>query len=166
MRAFYAAPGFDFAADEELLLDTMLSTAVGEDQYPGDGTASANWPGMGPGTRGVLNTMSPRWLDLSGIVDVPQKPPITWIRGDQDAIVSDASLFDLAQLGRLGLVPGWPGDDECPPQPMVGQTRAVLQRYAEKGGRFQELVYAGVGHSPHVERPADFAATLREVVGA
>jgi uncharacterized protein YqgC (DUF456 family) len=103
----HAAPGFDFGADEEALLDTMLSTAVGEDQYPGDGTASASWPGVGPGTRGVLNTMSPRWFDLSGVVDVPVKPPITRIRGDQDAIVSDGSFFDLAQLGKLGLVPGW-----------------------------------------------------------
>ncbi|MEV8513134.1 alpha/beta hydrolase [Dactylosporangium sp. NPDC051484] len=166
MRAFYAAPGFDFGVDEEFLLDTMLSTAVGEDQYPGDSGASANWPGVAPGTRGVLNTMSPRWLDLSGIVDVPVKPPVTWIRGDQDAVVSDGSLFDLAQLGKLGLVPGWPGEDECPPQPMVAQTRAVLQRYAEKGGSFREIVYEGVGHSPHVERPEDFAAILREIVGS
>jgi pimeloyl-ACP methyl ester carboxylesterase len=166
MRAFYAAPGFDFGADEELLLDTLLSTAVGEDQYPGNGTAGAGWPGTAPGDRGVLNTMSPRWLDLSGIVDLPVKPPVTWIRGDLDAIVSDASFFDLAQLGKLGLVPGWPGEDACPPQPMVGQTRAVLQRYAEKGGSYTEIVYAGVGHSPHVERPQDFAAALGEVVGA
>jgi pimeloyl-ACP methyl ester carboxylesterase len=162
MRAFYAAPGFDFGADEELLLDTMLSTAVGEDQYPGTGTPSANWPGVAPGERGILNTMSPRYLDLSGIVDLPVRPPITWIRGDQDAIVSDGSFFDLAQLGRLGLVPGWPGEDACPPQPMVGQTRAVLERY----GAFREIVYEGVGHSPHIERPADFAAVLREVVGS
>ncbi|MEU7865987.1 alpha/beta hydrolase [Dactylosporangium sp. NPDC049140] len=160
LRAFYAAPGFDFGADEELLLDTMLSTAVGEGQYPGDGTASDSWPGLGPGTKGVLNTMSPRWLNLSGIAGLAVKPPITWVRGDQDAIVSDASLFDLAQLGKLGLVPGWPGEDECPPQPMVGQTRAVLERY----GPYREIVWAGVGHSPHVERPEDFAAVLRELV--
>ncbi|WP_432986444.1 alpha/beta fold hydrolase [Dactylosporangium sp. CA-233914] len=166
LRAFYAAPGFDFGADEELLLDTMLSTAIGDEQYPGDGTASANWPGMAPGTKGVLNTMSPRWLDLSGIVEVDPKPPITWIRGDQDAIVSDASFFDLAQLGKLGLVPGWPGEEECPPQPMVGQTRAVLQQYAEKGGAFTEHTWTGVGHSPHVERPEEFAAVLKEVVGS
>jgi hypothetical protein len=52
------------------------------------------------------------------------KPPVTWVRGDRDVIVSDTSLFDLAYLGKLGAVPGWPGDDECPPQPMVAQTRA------------------------------------------
>ncbi|WP_433084060.1 alpha/beta fold hydrolase [Dactylosporangium sp. CA-052675] len=162
MHAFYAAPGFDFGADEELLLDSMLTTAIGEANYPGDGTPSENWPGQGPGTKGVLNTLSPRWLNLSGIVDLAEKPPITWIRGELDAIVSDTSFFDLAQLGSMGLVPGWPGEEACPPQPMIGQTRAVLERY----GNYRELAWAGVGHSPHVERPEEFAAALREVVGA
>ncbi|MET7392604.1 alpha/beta hydrolase [Dactylosporangium sp. NPDC005572] len=160
MRAFYVASPESFGDDEELLLDTMLSTATGEDNYPGDGSTSDNWPGVGPGTRGVLNTLSPRWLNLSGIADLPVKPPITWIRGDQDAIVSDGSFFDLAQLGKLGLVPGWPGEEACPPQPMIGQTRAVLSRY----GSFREVVFENCGHSPHVERAADFAGLLKEVV--
>ena len=164
LHAFYAAPGFDFGADEELLLDTMLSTVCADGQYPGDGTPSENWPGLAPGAHGILNTMSPRFLDLSGIADIPVKPPVTWIRGDLDAIVSDASLFDMAQLGKLGLVPGWPGEETCPPQPMIGQTRAVLQRYSTQGGHYQELVWPGVGHSPHVERPEDFATVLREIV--
>jgi pimeloyl-ACP methyl ester carboxylesterase len=142
----------------------MLSTVTGEDHYPGDGTASADWPLVGPGTRGVLNTMSPRWLSLTGLVDAPHKPPITWIRGDTDVIVSDASLFDLAQLGKLGVVPGWPGEEACPPQPMVGQTRRVFERYEAAGGSFREIVYERCGHSPHIERTADFAAVLREVV--
>lgn len=162
MRAFYVASVDSLGDDEDLLLDTMLTTAVGDDQYPGTGTTSENWPGVGPGDRGVLNTLSPRWLNLSGIVDLPVKPPITWIRGDQDAIVSDASFFDLAQLGKLGLVPGWPGDDACPPQPMIGQTRAVLSAY----GPYTELVYEGCGHSPHVERAEDFAAALAGVVAS
>ena len=59
----------------------------------------------------------------------------------RDAIVSDTSLFDLAYLGSLGLVPGWPGAEACPPQPMVGQTRAVLERYAAAGGAYREVVY-------------------------
>ncbi|MEV0135483.1 alpha/beta hydrolase [Dactylosporangium sp. NPDC050688] len=162
MRAFYVADPASLGDDEEPLLDTMLSTAVGDDQYPGTGSASDNWPGVGPGERGVLNTLSPRWLNLSGIVDLPVKPPITWIRGDQDAIVSDASFFDLAQLGKLGLVPGWPGEEACPPQPMIGQTRAVLAAY----GPYTEIVYEGCGHSPHVERSADFAAALAGVVAS
>jgi pimeloyl-ACP methyl ester carboxylesterase len=65
-------------------------------------------------------------------------------------------MLDLAMLGRLGAVPGWPGEDRCPPQPMVTQTRAVLDRYAAAGGRYDEVVVEGAGHSPHVERPEEF----------
>jgi pimeloyl-ACP methyl ester carboxylesterase len=165
LRACYVADPASLGADEEALLDTVLSTVVGTDNYPGDSTPSQNWPMVAPGGRGVLNTMSPKWLDLTGIVDLPVKPPVTWIRGDADVIVSDASLFDLAQLGSLGLVPGWPGAEDCPPQPMVGQTRAVLDRYAAAGGRYREIVFEGCGHSPHVERPERFAAALAEAVG-
>jgi pimeloyl-ACP methyl ester carboxylesterase len=166
MRGTYVADPSSFGADEDLLLDSMLSTVVGDDNYPGTGESSANWPFVAPGARGVLNTMSPRWLSLTAIADVPTKPPILWVRGDADVIVSDASLFDLAQLGKLGLVPGWPGEEACPPQPMVAQTRSVFQRYAAAGGTFREVVFEGCGHSPHIERTAEFAALLREMVDA
>ena len=84
------------------------------------------------------------------------KPPILWIRGDSDQIVSDTSLFDFGTLGKLGAVPGWPGDAVFPPQPMVSQTRAVLDQYAANGGEYREVVIADAGHSPHVEQPAAF----------
>jgi pimeloyl-ACP methyl ester carboxylesterase len=165
LRACYVADPASLGADEEPLLDTVVSTVVGTDNYPGDSEASPNWPMIGPGRRGVLNAMSPRWLNLTGIVDIPVKPPVTWIRGDADVIVSDASLFDLAQLGSLGLVPGWPGAQDCPPQPMVAQTRAVLDRYAAAGGRYREIVFEACGHSPHIEQPDRFAAALAEAAG-
>jgi pimeloyl-ACP methyl ester carboxylesterase len=119
-----------------------------------------------PGARGVLNTMSPRWLNLTGLVDCPVRPPVTWIRGEADAIVSDTSLFDLAYLGSLGAVPGWPGAEQCPPQPMVSQTRHVLDRYAALGGAYREVVFEGCGHSPHIEHPDRFATVLAEAVRA
>ena len=111
----------------------MNSTRTGEDHYPGDAGTCETWPGVKPGTRGVLNTMAPTVFDVSGIVDLPVKPPVLWVRGDADQIVSDTSVFDLAYLGSLGAVPGWPGEDVCPPQPMVTQTRAVLDRFAGEG---------------------------------
>jgi pimeloyl-ACP methyl ester carboxylesterase len=161
LRTAYVADPASLGDDEELLLDTVLSTAVGEDNYPGDATASEHWPLVGPGTRGVLNAISPRWFGVAeALVALDPKPPVTWVRGDRDVIVSDTSLFDLAYLGSLGLAPGWPGDEACPPQPMVGQTRAVLDLYAAAGGSYTEVVYEGCGHSPHVERPAEFAAEL------
>jgi pimeloyl-ACP methyl ester carboxylesterase len=164
LRTAYVADPAALGADEELLLDTVLSTVVGEDNYPGSSVAVESWPGVGPGDRGVLNTMAPnRFRIAEDLVAAEVKPEIVWVRGDVDAIVSDTSLFDLAYLGSLGLVPGWPGAEACPPQPMVGQTRAVLDRYAEAGGRYREVVYPGCGHSPHIERPFEFAATLVEL---
>jgi pimeloyl-ACP methyl ester carboxylesterase len=106
--------------------------------------------------------MAPTVLDLSGIVDVDPKPPVLWVRGDADQIVSDTSVFDLAFLGSVGAVPGWPGAEAFPPQPMVTQTRAVLDRYAATGGAYREVVLPGVGHSPHVERPQEFVVALLE----
>jgi pimeloyl-ACP methyl ester carboxylesterase len=161
LRTAYVADPASLGEDEELLLDTVLSTATGEDNYPGTAVTTDTWPGVAPGERGVLNAMAPAQFRIADeLVAVAAKPPITWVRGDVDAIVSDTSLFDLAYLGSLGVVPGWPGADACPPQPMVGQTRAVLERYAAAGGSYREIVYAGCGHSPHIERTADFAAAL------
>jgi pimeloyl-ACP methyl ester carboxylesterase len=165
LRTAYVADPASLGDDEEALLDTVLSTAIGPDNYPGDATPSAHWPMTAPGDRGVLNTMSPKWFGVAdALVGLDPKPPVTWVRGDRDVIVSDTSLFDLAYLGKLGLVPGWPGDDECPPQPMVAQTRAVLDRYAAAGGEYTEVVYENCGHSPHIERPAEFAAALLALV--
>jgi pimeloyl-ACP methyl ester carboxylesterase len=161
MRATYVADPATLRADEEALLDTVLSTVVGEDNYPGDATVATSWPGMGPGTRGVLNAMSPKYFRVADdLVALATKPPVVWVHGSADAIVGDATLFDFAQLGKLGIVPGWPGEEVCPPQPMVGQTRAVLQRYAAAGGWFQEVRLDGCGHSPHIERPEQFLEAL------
>ena len=167
LRTTYVADPASLGVDEELLLDSMLTTATGDDNYPGTAVASPHWPGTAAGERGVLNALAPAHFRIADdLVSVAAKPPITWVRGDADVIVSDTSLFDLAYLGSLGAVPGWPGEADCPPQPMVGQTRAVLERYAAAGGTYQEVVLPGCGHSPHLERPAEFVAELLALVGA
>jgi pimeloyl-ACP methyl ester carboxylesterase len=81
---------------------------------------------------------------------------VLWVRGADDQIVSDTSLFDMGTLGALGAVPGWPGADAYPSQPMVSQTRAVLDAYQAHGGRYSELVFAECGHTPYIEKPDDF----------
>jgi pimeloyl-ACP methyl ester carboxylesterase len=160
----YVAPGFESQHDD-VWVESMLTTATGEHNYPGDSRPSEHWPGFAPGGRGVLNTMAPTNFDVSGIVDLADKPPILWIRGAQDAIVSDASLFDLNQLGALGVIPGWPGADVAPPQPMIAQTRMVLDRYAERGGTYREVVLEECGHSPHLEHPERFLDELVAQLG-
>jgi pimeloyl-ACP methyl ester carboxylesterase len=164
LRAFYVAPG-SLPLDpqlEDVFVASMNSTRTGLDHYPGDAVAVETWPGTAPGRRGVLNTMAPTVFDVSGIVDLAVKPPVLWVRGDADQIVSDTSVFDLAFLGSVGAVPGWPGAETCPPQPTVTQMRAVLDRYAATGGAYREVVLPDVGHSPHVERPQEFAVALLE----
>jgi pimeloyl-ACP methyl ester carboxylesterase len=161
LRAFYVADPASLGSDEEVLLDSLLSTVVGPDNYPGDPVASEDWPYVAPGTRGVNNALSPKYLNLTRLASITPKPPVLWVRGDKDPIVSDTSVFDLAYLGQLGVVPDWPGTGVAPPQPMVAQTRALFEAY----GPYTEIVYPDCGHSPHIERPAEFAALLTKVVG-
>ncbi|HEX2299707.1 MAG TPA: alpha/beta hydrolase [Pseudonocardiaceae bacterium] len=139
--------------DEDFFLRSMLTTRVGETHYPGDAAASGTWPHVSPGKHGVLNAIAPTHFRLDDLHEIGPKPPILWIRGADDQIVSDASLFDLAHLGALGVVPGSPG---TPAQPMVTQTRGVLERY----GRYREVVLDDCGHSPHLEYPAEFQHLL------
>jgi pimeloyl-ACP methyl ester carboxylesterase len=145
---------------EDIWVESMLSTKTGIDNYPGDSVPSENWPGFAPGKRGILNTMAPGNFNVSAIADVEVKPPILWIHGTDDAIVGNSSLFDLNTLGKLGVIPGWPGDELAPSQPMITQTRAVLERYRANGGWYRELELADCGHSPHLEHPEKFAEAL------
>ncbi|WP_404312870.1 alpha/beta hydrolase [Agrococcus terreus] len=164
-RSSYVAAGFDDGR-EDLWVESMLSTRTGEGNQPGDGIASDAWPGFAAGDRGILNAMSGKHLDLTGIVGIAAKPPVLWIRGAHDAIVADESSFDLHTLGKHGIVPGWPGEEAAPPQPMVTQTRAVLDAYAAAGGAYREVVFEHAGHSPHLEDPERFATELLAHVAA
>ncbi|QAY60386.1 alpha/beta hydrolase [Microbacterium protaetiae] len=163
-RSSYVSADY-VTAHEDIWVTSMLSTSTTEGNYPGDSVPSTNWPGFGAGSVGVLNTMAPRYFDVSGIVHLASKPPILWVHGTADAIVSDASFFDLNQLGKAGVIADWPGDDVAPPQPMVTQTRDVLDAYRDAGGQVVELELEGVGHAPHLERPGLVRRALLQVMG-
>jgi pimeloyl-ACP methyl ester carboxylesterase len=146
----------------DVFVESMLSTRVGDDHYPGTSGPAGAWPGFAPGDRGVLNTMAPTHFRIADLSGVEPKPPLLWLRGADDVIVSDTSLYDLAYLGSTGAIPGWPGQQACPPQPMVAQTRAVLDGYAAAGGRYREVVIEDSGHGPHLDQPEKFLAALAD----
>ncbi|NJL56042.1 hypothetical protein HC928_13305 [bacterium] len=120
---------------EDALIAAMNSTHLGEDAYPGDAVDSPNWPGKAPGMMGVNNALSPKYAgDVSELTRITPKPPVLWVRGAEDRVVADMSASDPGTLGQMGLIPGWPGAEIYPPQPMIAQTRSVLEAYAANGG--------------------------------
>jgi pimeloyl-ACP methyl ester carboxylesterase len=155
INVFYYKPPFQAKREEEFLSAALLEK-MGDDRYPGDMTPSQNWPNVAPGRWGPINATCPKYFDTSGFADMVDKPPVLWVRGEADQIVSDDSMFDLGALGKMGFVPGWPGDEVYPPQPMVSQMRAVLDRYRANGGTYTEAVIADAGHGAHIEKPEEF----------
>lgn len=165
MNSFYWKPPF-VPDREEDLLSALLTEKIGADKYPGDLTPSENWPNVAPGKFGPINALSPKYVgdSVEKFIAADSKPFMLWIRGEDDQIVSDNSLFDMGTLGQLELVPGWPGEDVYPPQPMVSQTRHVLEEYKANGGDFNEVVIADTAHSPYVEKPQEFMAAFVKVL--
>jgi pimeloyl-ACP methyl ester carboxylesterase len=167
MNNFYFKPPFRASPErEEVYVSSMLSTKVGEENYPGDKRISKNWPNVAPGARGMNNAISPKYCDLGAFARIAPRPDVLWIRGFDDAIVSDTSFLDFGYLGQLDIVPGWPGEGVYPPQPMVSQIRAVLDEYATGGGKYREEVIPDCGHTPHVEKPEVFRRLLFDWLAA
>ena len=163
--AVYVAAGNKLPADRrEKYIDSLLMCSVGEDRCQGNFVPDSNWPFVRSGDKGVGNTMSPQYCDLSSLPEIPVKPPVMWIRGDKDIMVSDNSSCDLAVLGRMGIIPGYPGENVFPSQPMVSQTRHVLEMYKAQGGKYEEVVFAESGHGCMLDHEEEFAQTVDEFI--
>nr|VFJ88691.1 MAG: Pimeloyl-ACP methyl ester carboxylesterase [Candidatus Kentron sp. H]VFJ90803.1 MAG: Pimeloyl-ACP methyl ester carboxylesterase [Candidatus Kentron sp. H]VFJ96929.1 MAG: Pimeloyl-ACP methyl ester carboxylesterase [Candidatus Kentron sp. H] len=155
-RTLVVKPPFIPEREEELVAAT-LATHLGDRDFPGDFVPSPNWPYAAPGEWGPLNALSPkRAPDIHRLYTADPKTRILWIRGDDDLIVSDHSAFEPAIAGAQGLLPDWPGPEVYPPQPMVDQTRDVLEKYAASGGTYREVALQDVGHFPYLEQPTAF----------
>ncbi|HSM58354.1 MAG TPA: alpha/beta hydrolase, partial [Candidatus Sulfomarinibacteraceae bacterium] len=142
---------------EEEMLSATLAIHVGEKDWPGDKQPSPNWPYAAPGEWGPANALSPKYaLDVTQIIRAEPKVPVLWVRGSHDLSVADSGATDVATLGQAGLVPDWPGPDVFPSQPMISQTRAVLEQYAAAGGRYEEVVIEDTGHVPFIEDTEQF----------
>ena len=167
LNAFYFKPPFRLPPDrEEIYLSGLLSTKVRPGNYPGDILPSAHWPRFAPGPRGVVNTVSPKYMNQGQFASISPKPPVLWVHGTDDPIISDMSLSDIGFLGQLGIVPGWPGMDIYPPQPMVTQTRLVLDNYQANGGNYREVTFTNCAHTAHVEKQAEFLKVFTAFVDA
>ena len=98
----------------DIFVESMLSTRTGRYWYPGDSRPVDAWPGFAPGDHGVLNTMAPTHFRLADLSGVEPKPPVLWLRGADDVIVSDTSLYDLAYLGSSARSPAGPASNLAP----------------------------------------------------
>ncbi|MEM7801528.1 MAG: alpha/beta hydrolase [Chloroflexota bacterium] len=142
----------------DILAKEVLKSQIGDDGYPGDLTTSENWPGVAPGTRGILNALSGKYCNWSGITAIDPKPPVLWTHGTADIVVADGSAWEMGTLGKMELVPGWPGEEAFPPQQMVTQIRNTLNEYAASGGSAQMEMFEGAGHGPFIDAADKFAA--------
>lgn len=161
----YVAADYHLPADQrEKYIDSVLRCKLGDDMCQGNMTPCPQWPYAMGGDKGVSNTMSVQYCDLSSLADVRPQPPILWLRGDKDVMVSDHSSCDVAILGQLGILPGYPGADVFPPQPMLAQTRYVLERYRANGGQYRECVISGSGHGCMLDHEDEVVRLLREFI--
>ena len=160
MHSFCFSPNFKLDSKlEDLLIDGLTNIELDDKMYPGDFYFTVHWPHVLAGDHGVLNTMSPKHINLNPLLELENKPDILWIRGTDDVIVSDFSILDFGHLAAIGMAPGWPGQKVFPPQPMIAQTRHFLNLYEEKGGHYLEAVVPG-GHACHLECQEHFLYTL------
>jgi pimeloyl-ACP methyl ester carboxylesterase len=147
--------------NEDAYVAAMLSTHFGPQDYPGDAVPSPNWPFAAPGVFGPNNALSPKYVTAhEAALAADPKPHVTWIRGAQSAIITDGGPLDPGTWGPSGVLPGYPGVDAYPPQPMVSQTRAWLELYRERGGSYEEVVLPDGGHVPYLDDPEDFQGVL------
>lgn len=163
MNNHYFKPGFRLDSElEEMCIDEIFNMQIGPDYYAGDFVQIAEFPYALPGTRGFNNSLAPQYCRLDSLADIKYKPNILWFRGDSDVIVSDNSYYDINMLGKIGAVPGYPGEDKMPLQPMVSQTRYVLEKYKENGGEYKEFVIPDAGHGAFLEKQDDFIKLLKD----
>jgi pimeloyl-ACP methyl ester carboxylesterase len=148
---------------EDDLLASLLTSHLGPQDVPGDFEQSPNWPFVAPGKFGATNATSPKYQrDVDWLSTIDPKPDVLWVRGSHDLVVSDTAASDPGFLGRLGLLPGWPGEEAYPPQPMLAQIRQVLEKYAAAGGSYREIVIKDAGHVPFLEKPDEFNQVFHE----
>ena len=157
MRRLVWGNGF-IPAREDALIDSMFHVHIGERQLPGDKEPSPNWPYVRPGKWGATNAMSPKYVGnlVERIVAGEPKLHALWIYGANDLAVSNTAASDPGTWGPTGRLPGFPGPEAYPPQPMMDQIRKLLDDYSAAGGSYEEVSIAGAGHAPFITHADEF----------
>lgn len=157
MRRLVWGEGF-IPEREDALIDSMFRVHIGERELPGDRELSPNWPYVRPGKWGATNAMSPKYAGnlVERILAANPKPPALWIYGTDDLAVSNTAASDPGTWGPSGRLPGFPGAEAFPPQPMLDQISKMLEDYRDRGGSFEEVLIEGAGHAAFLSHPAIF----------
>jgi len=143
---------------EDDLLEAMFQVHIGDRDLPGDKEASPNWPYVRPGKWGATNAMSPKYVGnlVQRILAAKDKVNVLWIYGADDVAVSNSAASDPGTWGPTGRLPGYPGAEEYPPQPMMEQIRTLLDAYAGSGGYCEEIAIKDSGHVPFITHQDEF----------
>jgi pimeloyl-ACP methyl ester carboxylesterase len=143
---------------EDALIDAMFRVHIGERELPGDKEDSPHWPYVRPGRWGATNAMSPMYIGnlVERILAAVPKVPILWTYGADDLAVSNTAASDPGTWGPTGRLPGYPGPEAYPPQPMMDQIRKMLDDYARSGGTYAEVAISDSGHVPFITHPDEF----------
>jgi len=157
MRRLVWGEGF-IPEREDALIDSMFRVHIGDRELPGDRELSPNWPFVRPGKWGATNSMSPKYVGdlVERILAAEPKPPALWIYGTGDLAVSNTAASDPGTWGPTGRLPGFPGSEIFPPQPMMDQISKLLGDYRQRGGAYEEVSIEGAGHAPFLSHPEVF----------
>ena len=147
---------------EDALIDAMFRVHVGDRELPGDSEPSPNWPYVRPGKWGATNAMSPKYVGnlVERILAGEPKHHALWVYGAADLAVSNTAASDPGTWGPTGRLPGYPGPEAYPPQPMMDQIRKLLDDYTDAGGSYEEVAIEDAGHAPFVTHPEEFNRVL------
>ena len=134
---------------------------------PGMSTVTDVWPGFAPGDRGVLNTMAPKLL--------PHRRPDQRRPEAADPVGAREPTTSSSPTPRCTTSP----TSARSASSRAGRERSPLRRsrwsprpgtsldgYAAAGGSYREVAIADAGHSPFLERPAEFLAAFEEHLGS
>ena len=157
--------GADFIPErEDSLIDSMFDVHLGERALPGDFETSPHWPYVRPGRWGATNAMSPKYTGdlVQRILAAEPKPPVLWIYGADDLAVCNTAASDPGTWGPTGRLPGYPGPEAYPPQPMLDQVRKQLEDYQAAGGHWEEVVIEGAGHVVFLSHADEFNGAFHD----